>query len=139
MPAPRTTWIAVLILGALAFGAARHLLSRPSAGGGLDCPPEHVRFRDGGAGPPVAYCGEGESAVGPAGAALAVGARVDLNRVTEAELALLPGIGPRLAKSIVSAREARGGFRSWEDVDEIPGVGAAKIELLREQARLEVP
>jgi len=48
---------------------------------------------------------------------------LDLNRATAAELARLPGIGPRLAARILARRDALGGFRSSEDLARIPGVG----------------
>ncbi|WP_368671656.1 ComEA family DNA-binding protein [Corallococcus carmarthensis] len=68
----------------------------------------------------------------PTGAqALALGLKLDLNAASESELALLPGVGRDLAKRLVSAREEQGRFASWEDVDAVPGVGAAKLETLR--------
>lgn len=133
---PRTSWIAVVILGVLALGVGAALLRRPSTKPTLDCPPELVRFRDGGEGPPIAYCGDSPAMDGPAGAGMAVGKKLDLNRASEVDLALIPGVGPSLAKALVERRTQLGGFRSWEDVDGIPGVGAAKIELLRSHAQL---
>lgn len=138
MALPRTSWIAVLTLGVIGLGVGSHLLRRPSTNTALDCPAEHVRFRDGGEGPPLAYCSDGGTDDPPAGAVLAVGGLLDLNRVSEADLSLLPGVGPSLARTIVQARQQQGGFRSWEDVDQIPGVGAAKIELLRSHTELKL-
>ena len=54
--------------------------------------------------------------------------RLDLNRATAAELTVLPGLGPALAGRIVSDREQRGRFRSVEDLDRVPGIGAATVE-----------
>lgn len=138
MALPRTTWIAVVILGGVAVGVGSALLRRPSAEPALDCPPERLRFRDGGEGPPLAYCGEGGAGddTVPAGAALAMGKKLDLNRMSEADLALLPGVGPRLARTIVEARQRLGRFESWEDVDAIPGIGISKMELLRTHTEL---
>lgn len=133
MALPRTSWIAVVILGVVAVGVGSALLRRPSAQPVLDCPPERLHFRDGGEGPPIAYCGDGDAgeAPVPAGAALAMGKKLNLNRMSEADLSLLPGIGPRLARTIVQERTQLGRFESWEDVDAIAGIGASKIELLR--------
>lgn len=77
----------------------------------------------------LATCGPGTV---PTGAqALALGLKLDLNAASESDLALLPGVGRDLARRLVEAREERGRFVSWEDVDAVPGVGAAKLETLR--------
>lgn len=55
---------------------------------------------------------------------------LDLNRATIDELARLPGLGPGLARRIVSARE-RGGFDSLDDLTGVPGLGPAKLARLR--------
>lgn len=54
---------------------------------------------------------------------LAAGERVNLDRATAAEIARIPRIGPRLAKAIVSDRDARGPFGSLEGLDRVSGVG----------------
>nr|WP_253895849.1 helix-hairpin-helix domain-containing protein [Corallococcus exercitus] len=77
----------------------------------------------------LATCGPGTVPTGSQ--ALALGLKLDLNAASESELALLPGVGRDLAKRLVSAREAQGRFVSWENVDAVPGVGAAKLETLR--------
>ncbi|NOK13748.1 helix-hairpin-helix domain-containing protein [Corallococcus exercitus] len=120
----RTSALAALSLGLLALGftaRARWPDSRPS----LDCPPEAVRLDPAG----LATCGPGTVPTGSQ--ALALGLKLDLNAASESELALLPGVGRDLAKRLVSAREAQGRFVSWENVDAVPGVGAAKLETLR--------
>ncbi|MFB1482199.1 ComEA family DNA-binding protein [Corallococcus sp. RDP092CA] len=77
----------------------------------------------------LATCGPGTA---PTGAqALALGLKLDLNAASESELALLPGVGRDLARRLVDAREAQGRFTSWDDVDAVPGVGAARLETLR--------
>lgn len=65
----------------------------------------------------------------PAGQALALGQRFDCNKASEADLSLIPGIGPALARQLVEARD--GGFLSWEQLDAVPGVGAARLSALR--------
>lgn len=66
----------------------------------------------------------------------AVGLKVELNRATAQELALLEGIGPQLAQAIVDERERVGGFTRWEQLDGVPGVGPARLQTLREFAEI---
>ncbi len=119
----RTASLATATLGLMAVGG----LARwwwPSSAPALDCEPGAVRMVDG-----VAVCGEGAP---PTGAqALALGLKLDLNSATEAELAQLPGVGRTLARKLVEAREAQGRFSSWQEVDAVSGVGAAKLEALQ--------
>ncbi|MBI2467399.1 MAG: helix-hairpin-helix domain-containing protein, partial [Candidatus Rokubacteria bacterium] len=61
---------------------------------------------------------------------------LDLNRATAAELARLPGIGPRLAARILARRDALGGFRSPEDLARVPGVGHATAARVRALVRV---
>jgi competence protein ComEA len=56
---------------------------------------------------------------------------LDLNRAGPAELETLPGVGPALARRIVEARSARGGFRSPDDLLEVRGIGPATLGRLR--------
>jgi competence protein ComEA len=122
--AGRTAALAAASLGVLALGAVARL-QWPDSAPALDCAPEAVRIRADG----VATCGEG---LAPSGAqALALGRRLDLNTATPEELALLPGVGPALARRLVEAREARGRFVSWDEVDAVSGVGAAKLQTLQ--------
>jgi competence ComEA-like helix-hairpin-helix protein len=53
-----------------------------------------------------------------------LGAPLDLNRATAAELEALPGIGARLAARIVAARDRRGAFAKIDDLLDIPGIGS---------------
>lgn len=132
----RTGWLAVVALGAVALGAAVRW-TRPSPQAALPCPSEDVRWFDAGTAQ-VARCAPGAPpAAGPAAQALVVGQKLDLNQATEAELAVLPGVGPSLARAIVQAR-ARQPFQSWEDVDRVPGVGPSKLVLLKGSARLGI-
>lgn len=126
----RTGWLAVIALALLGVGVAV-ALHRPKPA--LDCPPERLHFVDAGVGPPLAVCGEGAS---PGGAVLSVGGKLDLNHATEAELSLLPGVGQTLAHDLVEARGRAGGFKSWDDVDRVPGVGPARAEMLRSHTEL---
>ena len=54
--------------------------------------------------------------------------RVDVNRATWPELALLPGIGQTLAQRIVESRERDGDFRSAGDLVRVSGIGPVTLE-----------
>jgi competence protein ComEA len=56
---------------------------------------------------------------------------VDLNRATAAELDALPGIGPATAQAIVAHREANGPFASIDDLEQVRGIGPAKLATIR--------
>jgi len=56
---------------------------------------------------------------------------VDLNTASASDLDELPGIGPSLAAAIVSHREQHGRFTSVEQLAEVPGIGEAKLAVLR--------
>lgn len=66
---------------------------------------------------------------------LAPGERVDLDRASPLEIARLPRIGLRLAKTIVADREARGPFGALEAVDRVPGVGPGLLAAIRDKVR----
>ncbi|HVP74340.1 MAG TPA: helix-hairpin-helix domain-containing protein [Phycisphaerales bacterium] len=55
---------------------------------------------------------------------------VNINSAGVAELALLPGVGERLAQRIVADRDERGPFASLHELERVPGMGAATIERL---------
>lgn len=63
---------------------------------------------------------------------------IDLNRATADELTRLPGIGPALATRIVEARE-RAPFTSIEDLRRVRGVGATKLERVRQHVTVTPP
>ena len=109
---------------ALAVGVAGYFLW-PSSKPSLDCPPDQVHLDSAG----VAHCGPGRPL--PAGARLTIGAPLDLNSASADDLAHLPGVGPQLAKAIVDERTRRGGFKSWDEVDTVPGVGPTRIQTLK--------
>lgn len=89
---------------------------------------------------PVA--GETEAAVSPGGAAATSGGSgspgtpaqpIDLNNATAAQLEGLDGIGPKTAQKIIAYREANGGFKSVEQLMEVPGIGPAKFDQIKGQ------
>jgi competence protein ComEA len=73
--------------------------------------------------------GGGTSGTGgaPGGAGL-----VNLNRATAAELEELPGIGPVLAERVLAFREANGGFRGVEDLQQVSGIGEKTFAALKD-------
>ncbi|MBM4783878.1 MAG: helix-hairpin-helix domain-containing protein [Archangiaceae bacterium] len=127
----RDGWLVVATVILLAVGVVSYW-RWPSQAPALDCPPERVVLDDAG----VARCGGAPSAKLPAGQALTVGQKVPFSRLTADDLAILPGIGPQLAASIIATRDAKNGFCSWDEVDAIEGVGEARLETLRQLAEI---
>jgi competence protein ComEA len=85
--------------------------------------PAKVRASAGGTAPAAGGTGEGA----------APGTPVDLNTASLEELQTLDGVGPTTAEKIVKLREERGGLAGVDDLDEVPGIGAKKLEALRAQ------
>src|SRR4051794_20422893 len=56
---------------------------------------------------------------------------VDLNSATVEQLDALPGVGPVLAQRIVDWRQAHGGFRTIDDLQQVPGIGPRKFSDLK--------
>ncbi len=69
----------------------------------------------------------GDSATGGATPA----APVSLNSGTLEQLETLDGIGPSLAQRIIDYRTAHGGFRSLSELDQVSGIGPARMAALR--------
>lgn len=73
--------------------------------------------------------GPGAGVAGPSGGggsgSSAPGAKVNLNKATSAQLEELPRVGPVLAAKIIDFRTQNGGFRSVDQLKEVPGVGDA--------------
>ncbi len=65
--------------------------------------------------------------VGVQADALRDGQAIDPNRASAAELELLPGIGPSLAKRLIESRTNQGPFRSAQDLRRVKGVGAKTL------------
>lgn len=55
----------------------------------------------------------------------------DLNLATKEDLMTISGIGELTAETILQARRAVGGFKSWEDVDKIPGIGEKRLSQMQ--------
>jgi competence ComEA-like helix-hairpin-helix protein len=61
---------------------------------------------------------------------------LSLNQASEAEIAEIDMIGKKLAHAIVTERDQRGGFNSWEELRQVPGLDAMKIAELQRATRL---
>jgi competence protein ComEA len=61
---------------------------------------------------------------------------LNINAASAEALQSLPGIGPALAARIVADREARGPFRTPEDLLRVPGIGPKRWEQIRPLVRL---
>jgi competence ComEA-like helix-hairpin-helix protein len=70
--------------------------------------------------------------------AKAVEGVVNINTATPAELSLLPGIGKAKAEQIVQYRQSKP-FAAIDDLKNIPGLGAKRIEAMRAHVVVEGP
>lgn len=57
--------------------------------------------------------------------------KVNINTATEDQIALLPGIGPKLATEVVNYRTSNGNFKTIEDIKKVNGVGDKKFEKIK--------
>lgn len=60
-----------------------------------------------------------------------------VNTVTEAQIALLPGIGAKLAAEMVNFLTTNGGFKTIEDIKKVSGAGDKKFEKIKDFVILE--
>ena len=126
----RTAWLGALSLLTLLVGVAAQR-AWPNPQPALTCLASDVRRMDIGTAQ-VAVCGSDQSLPQlSAGSVLTLGGKLDLNQAEADDLVLVPGVGPSLARSLVQARVQRSGFRSWEEVHQVKGVGPVKLESLQ--------
>jgi competence protein ComEA len=59
-----------------------------------------------------------------------VSAPINLNTATAEQLDTLDGVGPATATKILEYRQAHGGFRTVEDLAQVPGIGPKKLAAL---------
>lgn len=55
----------------------------------------------------------------------------NINTATQAQLELLPGIGPKMAERIVTHRKTQGAFQRIEQIQDVKGIGEKKFEALK--------
>lgn len=58
---------------------------------------------------------------------------IDINHASESELQRLSGVGQAIAKRIIEYRNSHGSFSRVEDLLNVRGIGAAKLEQIRTQ------
>jgi len=56
--------------------------------------------------------------------------QVDINQAQFGEIVVLPGVGEKLAQTIVEYRASNGPFSSVDSLAEVPGIGEKKLEAL---------
>ena len=71
--------------------------------------------------------------------ALRDGERIAINSAKSADLELLPGIGPMLARRIVAHRDSHGAFPAAEALLDVHGIGPRTLERLRPLLSFEPP
>jgi competence protein ComEA len=80
-----------------------------------------------GAAPPAA----GDAGVVEGAAGAASQPPVSLNSASAAQLDTLDGVGPATAQKIVAYRTEHGGFRSVDDLANVPGIGPKKLAAIK--------
>jgi competence protein ComEA len=85
--------------------------------------------RRGAAAPAIGDAGEGA-------AGAATQPPVSLNAATAAQLDTLDGVGPATAQKILDWRREHGGFRTIDDLGEVPGIGPKRMAALRAKVQL---
>jgi competence protein ComEA len=88
-----------------------------------------VPRRGAGGAAPVSAAGAGDPGGPPQ-------APVSLNTATAEQLDTLDGVGPATATKILEYRRQHGGFRSIDDLGEIPGIGPKRLAALRGKVQL---
>ncbi len=65
------------------------------------------------------------------------GEKININTASQAELETLNGIGPSKAAAIIEYREQNGSFESIEEIMQVPGIGPATFEKIKDDITVE--
>lgn len=57
---------------------------------------------------------------------------ININKAREEELEKLPGVGPATALKIIDYRNSNGKFKTIEEIKNVPGIGDAKFEAMKD-------
>ena len=57
--------------------------------------------------------------------------KMNINLASAEDLQALPGVGPKLSRSILALREERGGFCFLEEVMDVNGIGEKRFEQIK--------
>jgi comEA protein len=121
MPPAEQRALLLLLTLAVAGQGVRHVLTRPGE------PPGQVQLLATlSAGSPLAHRDSAMRQARP----LDPHERIDVDRASTQELARLPRVGPRLAKVILTDREAQGPFGSLEGLDRVAGIGPGVLKVI---------
>ena len=72
------------------------------------------------------------SAGGAGGTATTPSAPININTATAEELDALSGVGPATAQKIIDYRTAHGGFKTIDEIKNVPGIGDAKFAAMKD-------
>lgn len=62
--------------------------------------------------------------------------KININRASQRELCVLPGIGTKIAGRIVEYREAHGLFEDVDQLRNVPGIGEKKLSQIRKMVKV---
>ena len=61
-----------------------------------------------------------------------ISGKININTATKEDLLYVPGIGEVIAEKIIEYRETNGPFITYEDLENVSGIGPKKLEQLSE-------
>ncbi|HPI93887.1 MAG TPA: helix-hairpin-helix domain-containing protein [Deltaproteobacteria bacterium] len=64
---------------------------------------------------------------------------INVNTATAEQLTMLPGIGEKTAKAILSYRQANGPFKTLDEVAKVKGISKKKLDKLRQNLSIQGP